>query len=328
MIDIDDVAQLGLHDRSHLLQRAAQAETRWQSAQWAAQEALKQMAQTGDLPALPARHLVLLQVPAALHGVGQALQTLFEATDGPTLRLWDAQLAALPLDFVVLSACPRQPPSVPSLELSSWLDGTVHPAQALLFLLAFLDQWTGTDHLRRVEAFRAAGLEQLARCRPEVPLSANPVKQISQALSERVPLFWAEAPLQGVVHDWWRRYHLYAEAVALQASSSELTRTQVMARFPHYWPQAVTFVHLEWTEMAATARTAPMDGIDLLLKRRRMQQLTVPATGFAGLGAALWYLLELGEWVALYAACLNGIDPADRVPQQFLEAFGNDRPIT
>jgi hypothetical protein len=54
------------------------------------------------------------------------------------------------------------------------------------------------------------------------------------------------------------------------------------------------------------------------LTRRRVAAVQAPApAGLSDLEHVL-YLLELGEWIALYAAALYNVDPSQRVPLQIL----------
>jgi hypothetical protein len=322
MIDIDDAAQVRLFDRRRLLDRASAAVRR-------VEEAI-QSAATVSLPPLPKNPILTLDLPPGLAGVARTIQALAVELGLPPLLLWESHLARLPVPLVILRARPAAPEDgdpvdAPLVDLGAQLNDETHPAWAFTFLLALLEPWMKSSPAGRLYELAQAESTGLACFRPDVPLVDNPAKRIAQGVHERSPFFWAWEPLVGVAQDWSQRMMFYAEAGATWASGDELTAVHVMARHPRYWPRITTFVQLAWNgEPENTAdvhvyarRTA---GLKLLLQKRGATQLTVFAEGVGTALEAAWYLLELGEWVSLYAAGLYGVDPADRVPLQFLEA--------
>lgn len=157
----------------------------------------------------------------------------------------------------------------------------------------------------------------LDRCRPDRPTADNPAKQLALRCYDRVPCVWSDARLFPLAQQWQGRMLHYAEAAALSMDLAGLARDWSMARFPRFWPNAVIFVHLVDGQESAADR-ALAEKLQILLQRRSFQtsEVALPGTGAA---AVRFQGEELGEWVALYLAALYGVDPADRVPWQFLD---------
>ncbi|MBW7886124.1 MAG: hypothetical protein H3C34_26545, partial [Caldilineaceae bacterium] len=152
----------------------------------------------------------------------------------------------------------------------------------------------------------------LESCHPSIPAAANPAKQIALHLYAHVSLVWADTEaFAGVAADWQSRLLLYAETAAIFATVDEMRGLWSMARFPNFWANGVRGVEL------TTGTAAASDRLHMLLQRRRIKTMRIAAPG-ASPAALCAHLLALGEWVALYAARLYQVDPADRVPLAYL----------
>jgi hypothetical protein len=194
------------------------------------------------------------------------------------------------------------------------VDPEAHPADIFLMLLAMVDQWLDRSMADRLLPLEEEAAHQLSACVPAVPVSSNPAKGLAHAFNERVPIFWAADSLAGIPWDWWQRYTLYAEAKAEWMDVESLRHIAVMTRFPRYWPQAGIFVRLA---QVADSDESWLADLDRLFRSRRIHSLTIEAPG-RPVAAQMLYLFELGEWVALYAAALLGVEPTDRVALDFL----------
>jgi hypothetical protein len=312
MLDIDDPTQLALSDRQGWLARAAHTEERWAEAIAGGRQAAL------SLPSPVRADVIGLVLPVPLFGIGEAVQATCAHLPGPRVICWQPVLSTLPVDGVWLDPYGlmdvTQPhcfsiPSVPAVQS--------HPTTLFLFLLALLDGWLGRNLAEEAIGLSPARLVELASSRATVPLADNPAKLIAYRLYERLPLFWAEEPLAGIAYDWWQRYTLYAEAKAEWSTAAAIRQVTATVRFPRYWPQAGTFVRL-----AQQAEEGPpwLAALERLFQRRKLQGITVAAMA-ENLPSALLYLFEMGEWVAIYAAALLGVDPADRVALDFLDGF-------
>ncbi len=321
MIDMDDLAQLSLYDRSGLQDRAAQVEARTADALAAAA--------TFPLPQRPHGGVILLDLPGSLAGVARLVEAFSQEWATPPVLRWQPPLTQLPLPQVIFTARPQAlAPGLPDptrlVDLSTEIQEGSHPARVFLFLLGLLSRWGGPVDAQALLAGVDPQLPGMAAWLPRSPQAENPAKQLALAIHERTPLFWAWEPLVGVAQDWSQRLILYAEASAAWASGQDLTHLQVMARFPRYWHHITTFVQLTGppgpgAEAGELHRRA--DAFRLLLEKRRAERVEVPSPGEVSGVVAAWRLLELGEWVALYSASLYGVDPADRVPLAFLDAM-------
>jgi hypothetical protein len=312
MLDIDDPFQIALSDRQGWLARAARSEERWAEAiagGWLAVQAL---------PSPVRAEVIWLVLPIPLLGIGKAVQATCAHLPGPRVICWQPALATLPVDGVWLDPYGLMDATQPHcLSIASVPAPQSHPATLFLFLLALLDGWLGRNLAEEASALSANHLANLASAVATVPLADNPAKQIAYRLHERLPLFWAEEPLAGIAYDWWQRYTLYAEAKAEWSTAAAIRQVTATVRFPRYWPQAGTFVRL-----AQRAEEGPpwLQALERLFQRRKLQGMTVAAMA-ESLPVALLYLFEMGEWVAIYAAALLGVDPADRVALDFLDGF-------
>lgn len=309
MPDLDSLAQdpgrLAALDRTGLFRRAADQSGRWSAAQESAQAALT----GGDL-----RQIVSAR-----------------QADGPIWLHWTGELAGVGRMVAGLTGHPlhwagdlpeasRRHLSGPGLAVADLIPPTLHPAQAFLALLMILDE-LGAHPLPPQEISPAWSGEAW---QITVPISDNPAKTLAQQLFVGVPLFWAEPSLAGVDQVWQRRYQIYGEAAAFRVGADELIGSQIMARFPRFWPRAGVIVHLRPATLAPESAHL-IAGVEAICKRRQMPFRAVIPPDLSPL-QSLWYLLELGEWVALYTAALNDVDPADQVPRQFLEGLSESRP--
>lgn len=325
MIDLDDFTELHQFDRSHLFTRAAQVDQRWA----AAQTSLAALTASSDLAKLSQTTMptaIVLALPAELHGIGLALCTLFRQSPTAGLWLWDPQqrFPSTNGPTILLSAVPSLswPASTPTaqrtslLDLTSFISADHHPAQVFLCLLGLVEQlWQSNEPLLPLHPAPPA---ELAACKPDVPVAHNPAKQIALQLYERLPCFWGVDALVGVAADWQMRLLWYAETMAWSASLAELAHLHVMARLPRYWFNIVTFVQLA---EPATAQASPalIPQLAHLFALRRLPNVTITAPAELSPAERVWYLLEWGEWLALYTAALYNVDPTDRVPLQFLD---------
>lgn len=312
MFDIDDPTQIAFSDRQGWLARAARTAERWAEASVGGRQAAL------ALPSPVRAEVIGVVLPPSLLGIGKAVQATCANLSEPRVICWQPILSTLPVDGVWLDPYglmdTTEPhcmsiPSVPAMQS--------HPATLFLFILALLDGWLGRNLAEEAIALPATCLVDLASSEATVPLAENPAKQIAYRLHERLPLFWAEEPLAGLAYDWWQRYTLYAEAKAEWSTAAAIRQVTATVRFPRYWPQAGAFVRL-----AQQAEKGPpwLQALERLFQRRKLQGMTVAAMA-ESLPAALLYLFEMGEWVAIYAAALLGVDPADRVALDFLDSF-------
>lgn len=300
MSELDQLAAFAQIDSRNRLERAAQAARRGDIA---AETVASCLAQTRfpwqEMSGLP----VALGLPPELHAVGDLACTLHE--DAPVTRS---------VSPVNLGAEPRPTLQVGDqiMDLAPYVHGNMHPAHALLGLLGLLSALH--EPTPRRHPYAPALLDALARCRPEIPTTDNPAKQLALRIHDRIPCFWGTDIEHLAARDWAVRLLWNAESIAMAVEQDALSRLEVMARFPRFWPNVAAWVRLVSPD---TSSDLP-DALTHILARRRfiLHELHAPAP-CSGLDRAL-YWLELGEWIALYVAALNNVDPAALVPFDLL----------
>lgn len=154
----------------------------------------------------------------------------------------------------------------------------------------------------------------LAGLTPEICLADNVAKQIAQQMHERLPIFWGTGEHAHIAALWAMRQQWTAERAAFALTTGDLARSGLLARLPRYWPNAAHFFQLGSTISDEKLTTV----VTYILSRRRFptQMITTPPDLMPR--ARCIYLLELGEWVALYSAYLAHADPSARTPHSIL----------
>ncbi|RME58692.1 MAG: hypothetical protein D6790_11605 [Caldilineae bacterium] len=316
MLDIDDRAQLLLIDRSGLLARAAAYRERWGQAYAAG------VANGAALPRTSAQ-LLWLHVPHELRHIAHTVSRLLSSS-ACSILVWTPRLGFFQEQGIHLHLIPQET-NAPEESVSDqghsgsgWsihLDVTAHPGSMFVQLLALLEEGLGLPPRLTRERLLAGDCSLLESCRPEVPSARNPAKQLALRLSERLPTFWALPPFEEVAQEWRQRYVAYAETQAQWLPAEDMRQVDVMVRFPRYWLQATAYVRLGQVDAPTPGWLA---GLEQISGRRRTLLLNALAAADLDEAAACLHLLELGEWVALYAACLAGVDPAAQVARTFL----------
>lgn len=311
MFDLDDLAQLAFSDRHGWLTRAAQFETRWQSAMRAGE----QMAH--GYCASPEKTVGLL-LPYRLQGVGRAIQALYASMPNSLiLHVWEPSSLPAPGDRLVMDLCNVGPTHLPRVIPDTAIAVEAHPSTLFLTALSCLDQLCGLSMAEQAVSLLSEQSTQLQRWATAVPGAQNSMKQLAQRLNDRQPVFWSTPLFDGIAWDWWQRYQLYAESKAEWLTAQDIRHVAVMARFPRYWPQAGVFVRLQGTDDQSLPWLA---GLEQLWQIRRMQSLRVDSMNLTHPAAAMLYFCEAGEWLALYAAALLGIDAREQTALDYLDA--------
>ena len=313
MSDLDDLAADQLLDRAALWSRAADWRARW-----------TRRVTLSEMPTIPDDCLAVLTLPAELLGVGR-LAAALTAPDThlhPLIRRAPVTQGHPPVASFAYVDARRAHSHDPNaaanalytIKLGEAVNTDNHPTFTLLSLIALL-RHAGGAPAAPPDAPDGPLADAVDHCLATAPTAANPAKQLALALHERVPIFWGDGPAAAVAADWAARQQAYAERAAFGLATPDLVAGPLLARYPRYWPNTAYFVHLQ---------SAPPDALTTqvtnILARRRFPTTALtapPLTAPVGLAAAR-YWLEFGEWLALYSACLNNVDPADRVPHTLL----------
>jgi hypothetical protein len=308
MIDLNDGQQLALSDRSKRQVRATDPASQWQAGIAAGQQ------DGSTLPSAAGIDLLWLALPPSLCGLGMTTATIF-AKEMPKFHLWDPNLATLNRRALVIdpyrTLSPVDVGNLPLISPSAAPPEDAHPVAVWGYLMALY--YTFTGHPDEIEQLSTVAGAHTDDCVPSVSVTDNRAKQLTHRLYDRIPIFWGEGAHAGVALDWRHRYVRYTEARAEWTQLDVIRHVDVMARFPRYWPQAGIYVQL--------THPAPVSESIVLLRQlwqaRRIQQETFTSTSSLLL-PSIYELLCMGEWVALYAAAMLGVDPMDRVALDFL----------
>ena len=309
MSDLDNLTGAQLQDRAALWPCAAAWRARWTNAPT-----------TPNLPPLPDDFLPILTLPAELLALGR-LAVALTAPDThvyPQVRCAPVAYGHAPvasLAYVDPRQMRRHGPDAAqdaaiTIELDAAANPDDHPTFTLLSLITLLWGLIGYPY-EPAEVVRPRVADDLDRCAATTPTPDNPAKQLALTLHERVPIFWGDSLAAHVAAAWAVRFQWYAERAAFSLATPELVRGHLLARFPRYWPNTAHFIHLQTVAPDELATQATS-----ILARRRFPT-TALAAPTVDLDAIL-YWLEFGEWLALYSAHLNNVDPADRVPHTIL----------
>lgn len=160
-------------------------------------------------------------------------------------------------------------------------------------------------------------LERLERLRgaygPETPVESNPAKRLALALHRRIPVIYGSQGHQGVVALRWKcqfnenaKQHAFANVFPEQNHNEILAWTLCKRQAPRW---AVVYLR-DPSETMETPRIAHRVEVTKRIIGRAAQQHEVWAEGESRL-ARMFSLFYLGDFVTLYAAYLNQVDPYD-----------------
>lgn len=144
-----------------------------------------------------------------------------------------------------------------------------------------------------------------------VPLADNPAKQLALRLHSRIPIIYGTKGYRGVLAVRWKgQLNENAKAHAFANVLPEQNHNEILG-----WDQALTqaqnwsVVYLrDPSEVAESPRIVRRVEVLKTVIGNRADQVDVWAEG-TGLMERLLSLLYLGDFVSVYAAFLNGVDP-------------------
>ncbi len=183
----------------------------------------------------------------------------------------------------------------------------------VLFRLGFVP-----DPAAEIEDALQAMAEVAAESREDVLVADNSAKQMAQRLYDRLPIVYGASFLSAVAQRWKDQFNENADTLAgceelpeadhnavvgTKVATGVLSRSTVLIlSSPLYYPRTQVRVEL-------TAE---------LLEKRRLRVEVIEGHGQSRL-AHLLSLIHLGDYVSVYLALLNDIDPTEMTPIEFLK---------
>lgn len=148
---------------------------------------------------------------------------------------------------------------------------------------------------------------------PDAPTASNPAKQLALALFGRVPVIYGSQGYRGVVANRWKgqfnenaKEHAFANAFPEQNHNEILAWTLCRRQAPRW---SVVYLR-DPEEREAAPRIARRVEVTKRIIGRAAEQHEVWAEG-SSLLARMFSLFTLGDFVTVYTAYLNGVDPTD-----------------
>lgn len=158
------------------------------------------------------------------------------------------------------------------------------------------------------EAVAAHVIEASKAWRPEVPAKSNPAKQLAQELMGKSVVIYASASLFPAAYKWKISCNENAKQVAWCNQLPEFNHNEFIgwAEQPRDKPYAVVDLRSNLDHPRTQKR---FELTERLLSGRRPAPHVVDVQGETHLEQLIW-AVTFGDFVTLYLALLNGLDPA------------------
>lgn len=180
-------------------------------------------------------------------------------------------------------------------------------------LLPLLDEW----EVEREFQEAVGTLRELAATYSEKPEAENPAKQQARALFQRIPVIYGSEVTEPVARRWKCQVNENAKQPANWDVLPELHHNEIMG-----WESSLTkrfaYVLLRDPEEHPQVRKRFAITRELLEERGHTVLEVRPPEEGRGLLSRLLSLSYLGDWVSLYLALLNGVDPT---PVELIETM-------
>lgn len=163
----------------------------------------------------------------------------------------------------------------------------------------------------------AAFLDESVRAwLPELPTGDNPAKQLAQELMGRSVVVYSGPFLAPAAYKWKIAINENAKQIAWTGQYPEANHNEFAgwSQQPHDKPYAVIDLRSSFDNDRVSKR---LEVTARLLSGKRPAPLIVQAEGESRLQQLLW-VLAFGDFVSIYLALLNGIDPA---PLSIVDTF-------
>lgn len=182
-------------------------------------------------------------------------------------------------------------------------------------MLAVIARWGLLDHVMARDVDETLSLLDTLQYRyaPETPAESNLAKQLAVALHRRVPVIYGSQGYRGVIALRWKcqfnenaKQHAFANVLPEQNHNEILAWRMARQQAPRW---SVVFLR-DPEEKSVAPRIARRVEVTKKIIGRTAQQHEVYAEGISLL-ARMFSLFYLGDFMTIYAAYLNGVDPAE-----------------
>lgn len=154
-------------------------------------------------------------------------------------------------------------------------------------------------------------LEHLCqRLKPEVPTAHNRAKQLARELHRRVP--WVQGTvgiMSAAAYRWRTQFNENSKMLAYSSEYPELNHNEVVGWEEADWLSDLVSVIILRSPSDYWRVRARVDITQKKLIGSKAPVHLVEAEGRSPLAQLLW-TVYLGDWISLYLAFLNGVDPA------------------
>jgi glucose/mannose-6-phosphate isomerase len=209
----------------------------------------------------------------------------------------------------------------PFLELPSGLQPRYTTFYGLRALVTIFCQLGLLDDARLVELQAASETLEVARkdWLPAVSASDNPAKQIAQKLAGTTPVIYGGPLMKAAAYKWKIGCNENAKNVAFWDEFSEFDHNEIMGWLGPVDTSSFTVLELR-SSLEHPEIIRRYDISNLLLDAKMPDPIRVDVLGDTPLSQLLW-AIQLGDFVSLYLALLNNIDPT---PVALMEELKRD----
>jgi glucose/mannose-6-phosphate isomerase len=182
--------------------------------------------------------------------------------------------------------------------------------------LGLLAEPQAADQLKNSSAFLKESLQSWL---PTVPTADNTAKKLALELMGKSPVLYAGPLLTPAAHKWKISFNENSKNVAWEYTFPEFNHTEFTGWTSHPTdkPYSVVYLTSSFDHERIKKR---FDLSDKLLSGRWPSPHYVEAQGNTKLHQLLW-TVALGDFVSIYLALLNGVNPIDTGDKDIIEKF-------
>lgn len=173
-----------------------------------------------------------------------------------------------------------------------------------------------TNELTQVATFLR---DAVAKWRPDRPQASNEAKQLALELVGTSPVVYSSSKLSSAAHKWKISFNENSKNIAWEYTFPEFNHNEFTGWTSHpvEKPYSVVYLQSSFDHPRVQKR---YDLSDKLLSGRWPAPHRIQAQGESHLEQLLW-TIAYGDFVSLYLAMLNGVNPIDEGDKDIIERF-------